>query len=82
MLNDAFHYRNNALFCEAVPLDTLADSTGTPVYVYSAARIAHNVDQLRAAFDPLGATIHYSLKANANLALLRLRGASGSVSDR
>ncbi len=55
--------------------------TDTPVYVYSAARIQHNIGRLRAAFDPLGASIHYSMKANANLALLRLIHAAGLGMD-
>ncbi|HML20708.1 MAG TPA: diaminopimelate decarboxylase [Aggregatilinea sp.] len=81
MLNDAFHRRDGALWCEDVPLDALAEAAGTPVYVYSAARITENVARLRAAFDPLGAAIHYSLKANANLTLIRLLSEAGLGMD-
>ena len=81
MLNESFHYRDDQLVCDGVLLDTLADQTDTPVYVYSAARIQHNIGHLRAAFDPLGASIHYSMKANANLALLRLIHAAGLGMD-
>ena len=78
MLNDSFHYRDNGfLCCDGVPLDVIAHQVGTPVYVYSAARIQHNIGQLQAAFGPLGASIHYSAKANANVALLRLIHAAG-----
>lgn len=72
MLNDAFQYRDGVLHCEQVELNTLAETTGTPVYVYSAARVRQNIARLRTAFDPLDAAIHYSLKANANLALIGL----------
>ncbi|WP_119069646.1 diaminopimelate decarboxylase [Aggregatilinea lenta] len=81
MLNEAFHRRDGALWCEDVPLDALAEAVGTPVYVYSAGRIAANVARLRAAFDPLGAAIHYSLKANANLTLIGLLHGAGLGMD-
>ncbi len=67
-----FHYQDERLWCDGVALDAIAAETGTPVYIYSAGSVRHNVARLRAAFDPLGASIHYSLKANANLALVRL----------
>lgn len=72
MLNESFAYHDGSLHCDRIPLNTIADEIGTPVYVYSATRIQHNVDGLRAAFAPLDAAIHYSLKANANLSLIRL----------
>lgn len=81
MLHESFHYRDGALCCDDVRLEAIAEATGTPVYVYSAARIAANVERLRAAFDPLGAAIHYSLKANANLALVRLLHSLGLGMD-
>lgn len=72
MLNDSFTYRDGKLWCDGVDLEQLADSAGTPVYVYSAARILANVQRLQEAFALLDASIHYSLKANANLALIGL----------
>ncbi len=71
MLHETIGYRNGGLWCEDVPLDAIAEAVGTPVYVYSAARLDANAARLRAAFEPLGAAFHYSLKANANLALIR-----------
>ncbi len=72
MTSEAFTYRADVLHCEDVPLSELAEAVGTPLYVYSAGRVRANVARLRAAFAPLGATLHYSMKANANVALLRL----------
>lgn len=68
----AFDYHQGTLVCEGVPLAALADAVGTPAYVYSAARLRANVARLREAFAPLNPAIHYSLKANANLAIVRL----------
>ena len=76
-MDEAFTYRAGVLHCEDVPLPDLVAAVGTPLYVYSAGRLRANVERLRAAFAPLGATLHYSVKANANLALLRLLHALG-----
>lgn len=76
-MNESFFYRDGTLWCEGVPLDALADAVGTPVYVYSVARVLTNIRKLQTAFGPLGASIHYSLKANANLALLRVINEAG-----
>lgn len=72
MLADTVGYRNGALWCDGVTLDAIADRAGTPAYVYSAARVRANVRRIQAAFAPLNASVHYSIKANGNLALLRL----------
>lgn len=78
MLNEAFHYgEDGVLWCDGVSLVTIANATDTPVYVYSANRIKHNIERLKTAFGPLGASIHYSAKANASLTLLRLIHAAG-----
>lgn len=81
MLTDPFHYRDGALWCDNLALSTIANVAGTPAYIYSEARIKHNVAQLKSAFEPLGATIHYSLKANANLELISVLHEAGLGMD-
>jgi diaminopimelate decarboxylase len=81
VLNESFHYENNQLWCDQVPLADITAKTGTPVYLYSAARLRSNVRRLQEAFDPLGASIHYSLKANANLTLLQVIQEAGLGAD-
>jgi diaminopimelate decarboxylase len=82
MLNESFHYQDGGLlFCDGVPLDVIANTADTPVYVYSAARVMQNARRLQVEFAPLGAFIHYSVKANANLALLRLLNEAGLGMD-
>lgn len=71
-LHDSFTMRGGALWCDGVPLGAIAKAVGTPAYVYSANRIRANVARLQTAFAPLNPAIHYSLKANANLAIVRL----------
>lgn len=81
MLNDAFHYQNGELACDEVPLREIAAAHGTPTYVYSANRLIQNAQRLQKAFKPLGATLHYSLKANNNLAIIRLLAGLGLGMD-
>jgi diaminopimelate decarboxylase len=66
---------------EQVESAALAARFGTPLYVYSAAAIRERLARLRRAFSPLGAEVHYSVKANSNLALLRLIAAEGAGFD-
>lgn len=81
MLNDSFGYKGGELCCDGLPLRVIAEAVGTPVYVYSAARLCHNAARLQRAFAPLGAELHYSLKANANLTLVRLLHQAGLGMD-
>lgn len=68
-MSTPFHYHNGHLYCEQVNLTEIAATVGTPAYVYSAAHIQKQVAQLKNAFPK--AALHYSLKANANLSLIR-----------
>jgi len=81
VLNDSFHYAGGNLCCDGLSLSAIADATGTPLYLYSAARLQHNVGRLRHAFAPLGVSVHYSLKANPSLALVRLLRQAGLGMD-
>ena len=67
----SFHRRDGVLWCDDVALPELARRFGTPLYVYSARTVKARVEQVRGAFGP-AARICYAVKANSNLALLRL----------
>jgi diaminopimelate decarboxylase len=78
----AFAYDAAAgLSCDGVPLADIAAKTGTPTYVYSAAAIRSTWQRFDAAFTGVPHTIHYALKANSTLALLRLLHGLGSGAD-
>jgi diaminopimelate decarboxylase len=77
----AFQYRDGQLQCESVPLASLAERYGTPLYVYSASTVRDNYRRLAAAFAPLQPLICYAVKANFNLAILRLLRAEGAGFD-
>jgi diaminopimelate decarboxylase len=83
---DHFHTRDGALWCEDVPLSRIADEVGTPVYVYSANAFRRHARDFRDALAPAatgGNHVHvaYAIKANPNLAVLRLLAAEGYGAD-
>ena len=67
-----FHYSGPDLFCESVDLAAVARLYGTPTYVYSATTISDHCRRLQGSFAGLDVQICYAVKANSNLALLRL----------
>lgn len=67
--------------CDGVPLEPLAAAHGTPLYVYSAATIASRYRAIDEAFAGYPHAIHYALKANSTLAVLRLLQRLGSHAD-
>lgn len=69
------------LVCDGVPLAHIAAAVGTPVYVYSADAIRRAYRDLDDAFASYPHAIHYALKANSTLALVRLLRALGSGAD-
>ncbi len=71
----------DGLLLEGVPLAAIADTLGTPAWVYGAGTMRGRLAELTAALAPLGAHIHYAVKANDHLAVLRLMHAGGAGAD-
>ena len=63
---------SSVLHCDEVSLTRLAERFGTPLYVYSATALRSRVQDFDRAFRTVPHTICYSVKANSNLAILRL----------
>jgi diaminopimelate decarboxylase len=76
-----FSRQDAALVCDGVPLAAIAATHGTPLYVYSAATIAARYRAIDTAFAGYPHSIHYALKANSTLAILRLLRGLGSHAD-
>jgi diaminopimelate decarboxylase len=76
-----FSYRNGMLHAEAVPLQAIARRFGTPCYVYSRAAIERNYRAFARALEGRDALVCYSVKANANLAVLALLARLGAGFD-
>jgi len=80
-----FELKGGELACEDVPLSRIAESVGTPAYVYSSATLERHFTVFRDALtahaeirDPL---IAYALKANSNVAVVRTLARLGAGAD-
>jgi diaminopimelate decarboxylase len=69
------------LCCDEIPLTRLAKRFGTPLYVYSASTIRQRMRAFQRAFRKTPHTVCYSVKANSNLAILRLLAGMGCGFD-
>lgn len=80
-MRGAFEYRDGVLFCEGVDLTEVAGRAGTPCYVYSAGalRRAYRVFEEGLAGAPH--LVCFAVKANGNLAVLRLLAEAGAGFD-
>jgi diaminopimelate decarboxylase len=79
---DHFQHRDGALHCEDIELAEIAETAGTPVYVYSTATMLRHVrvfnEALAGIDDPL---VAYAVKANPNSAVLRTLANAGLGAD-
>lgn len=71
----------DGLLLEGVPLAAVAAEFGTPCWVYGAGTMRARARALRAAFAGLDVAIHYAVKANDHLAVLRLLHEEGLGAD-
>jgi diaminopimelate decarboxylase len=78
---DKFEYKNGTLYCENARVGDIAEKVGTPLYIYSRATIEHHYKQIEEAFRGTSTLICYSIKANGNLALLRIMKDLGAGFD-
>ncbi len=65
-------YDDGALVIGDVSAESIAERFGTPVYVYDAAVLRAQIGRVQQAFASLPFRPFYAMKANSNLALLRL----------
>ncbi len=80
-VKDRFTHRNDAMYCEDVPVRDIVDAVGTPVYVYSLARLRDAFRSFDQAFAASRHLVCFSVKANSNLAVLRAFVNEGSGFD-
>lgn len=79
---DHFEYRDGVLHAEDLPLTAIAEAVGTPVYVYSRATLERHAQVFRDALSILPRVhIAFAIKANPNLAVLRVMQREGLGAD-
>ncbi len=80
-MNGAFGYRNGVLCCEDVDLGEVAARAGTPCYVYSAAALRTAYSAFEQGLEGIPHLVCFAVKANGNLAVLRLLARAGAGFD-
>ncbi|MCP9455820.1 MAG: diaminopimelate decarboxylase [Nitrospira sp.] len=76
-----FEYRDGELYCEDVPIRRIAKEVGTPCYIYSYATLVRHFRAYDGAFKTIPHLVAFAMKANSNLAILRLMAQEGSGAD-
>ncbi|WBU53779.1 diaminopimelate decarboxylase [Paracoccus sp. SCSIO 75233] len=79
---DHFNYRDGVLCAEDVALNLIAQEVGTPVFVYSAATLTRHFGLFQQALEwTPDHLICFAVKANSNIAVLKLLGDLGAGMD-
>lgn len=76
-----YQYRDGELYCEEVPVSRIIKEYGTPCFVYSHASLLRQYRAYDSAFSGIPHIIAFAMKANSNLAILRLMAKEGSGVD-
>ncbi|OYW44158.1 MAG: diaminopimelate decarboxylase [Sphingomonadales bacterium 12-68-11] len=79
---DHFQLVDGVLHAEQVPLTRIAEEVGTPVYVYSRATLERHARVFKDALAALPRThVAFAIKANPNLAVLKVLASQGFGAD-
>ncbi len=77
----AFHDVREELYCEQVPVAKIAKAVGTPFYLYSHRTLSTHFQAVDGAFASISHVTAFAMKANSNLAILRLFASLGGGAD-
>ncbi len=76
-----FTYRKGEMHAEGVALKTIAAQVGTPFYCYSAGALRAAMREFVDGMKGMNASVCYAMKANSNLAVIKLFGDMGAGAD-
>lgn len=78
---DLFNYRGGRLAAEGIDIGRIVADVGTPLYIYSRETLGQHLGRMQQAYRELDTTICFSVKALANVHILRLMAEQGSGFD-
>ena len=81
LVYQSFTHIDGSLACDAVSVAAIVERAGTPTYIYSARAVRDAYRAIDEAFAAYPHAIHYALKANSTLAIVRLLRSIGSKVD-
>jgi len=73
--------RDGSYYIQNIKATDLAEKFGTPVYVYDAEKIIHQLKSLKTAFSNADVRVKYAVKALSNINILKLLKKHGSGAD-
>ena len=76
-----FSYKEDDLYCEGVEVKKISEEVGTPFFLYSHATLTRHFEAFDKSFAEVPHIVSYSVKANSNLAVLRLFSQLGGGAD-
>ena len=76
-----FDYRLGELYCEEVPIKKIAEEVGTPFYCYSHGTLLRHYNVFDHSFEKVPHIVCFAVKANSNLAVLKLFARQGGGAD-
>lgn len=80
---EVFSEKDRELYIEDLPIKSMAEKYGTPIYITSARRIEQNYDNINRAFSGRveNFSIKYAVKANSNPHIIRILAELGTGAD-
>jgi len=78
---NAFTFKNNTLHAENTALSQIAETFGTPCYVYSKSALTQAFEQFSAGFKGSDHLVCFAVKSNPSLAILNLFAKLGAGFD-
>ncbi|MDP3744271.1 MAG: diaminopimelate decarboxylase [Methylotenera sp.] len=78
---NTFTLKNNTLHAENVALDNIANTFGTPCYVYSKSALTQAFERFSAGFKDANHLVCFAVKSNPSLAILNLFAKLGAGFD-
>ncbi|MGD9852721.1 MAG: diaminopimelate decarboxylase [Nitrospirales bacterium] len=76
-----FQYQGNELFCEEVPIRQVVEQVGSPCYIYSHRTLIRHFQAFEEAFKAIPHLVAFAMKANSNIAVLRVLAREGCGAD-
>ena len=78
---DYFNYKGDSLFAEAIPVADIAQTYGTPCFIYSRATLERHYGVYQKALEGCPHLICFAVKANSNLAVINVLARLGAGFD-
>mgnify|MGYP001217001390 CR=1 FL=1 len=76
-----YYRKSDKLFIQNISLQKLVDYYGTPTFVYDSNLIKNSFYLLKSIMDPLNGKIHYAVKSNDNLGVIKYINSLGAGAD-